>query len=85
LLGEPVRWETNLQLITDLLITNGSPVTSPLSPPEEHIPVIAANTDLIYMSEVPLPRYLLSFTIDPPPGKLLKIKEKVYSQLRYCS
>ena len=56
LLGEAVRWETNLQLIIDLLITNGSPYSSPGSPPKEHIPVIVANTDLIYMSEAPLPR-----------------------------
>lgn len=58
LLGEAVRWETNLQLIIDLLITNGSPYSSPGSPPKEHIPVIVANTDLIYMSEAPLPRYV---------------------------
>lgn len=57
LLGEPVRWETSLQLIIDLLVTNGSPLSIPLSPCKEHIPVIAANTDLIYMSEVPLPRF----------------------------
>lgn len=57
LLGEPVRWETNLQLIIDVLVTNGRPYSSPVSPTREHIPVIVANTDLIYMSEVPLPRY----------------------------
>ena len=58
LLGEPVRWETHLQLIVDLLVTNGSPLSIPQFPLREHIPVIAANTDLIYMSEVPLPRYM---------------------------
>jgi len=57
LLGEAVRWETNLQLIIDLLITNGCPYSSLASPPKEHIPVIVANTDLIYMSEAPLARY----------------------------
>lgn len=57
LLGEAVRWETNLQLIIDLLITNGRPYSGPVSPPKEHIPVIVANTDLIYMSEAPLARY----------------------------
>lgn len=56
LLGEAVRWETNLQLIIDLLITNGSPYSSPGPPPKEHIPVIVANTDLIYMAEAPLAR-----------------------------
>ena len=57
LLGEAVRWETNLQLIIDLLITNGHPYSSPVSLPKKHIPVIVANTDLIYMSEAPLSRY----------------------------
>jgi len=57
LLGEAVRWETNLQLIIDLLITNGHPYCSPVSLPKKHIPVIVANTDLIYMSEAPLPRF----------------------------
>ena len=57
LLGEAVRWETNLQLIIDLLITNGHPDFSPVSPPKEHIPVIVANTDLVYMAEAPLVRY----------------------------
>ncbi|CAH3138519.1 unnamed protein product [Pocillopora meandrina] len=57
LLGEPVRWETNLQLVIDMLVTNGSPSSSVLSVPSHHIPVIVSNTDLIYMAEVSLPRF----------------------------
>ena len=57
LLGEPVRWETHLQLIIDILVTNGNLLSISQSPCKKRIPVIAANTDLIYMSEVPLPRY----------------------------
>ena len=57
MLGEPVRWETNLQLVIDMLVTNGSPSSSVLSIPSPHIPVIVSNTDLIYMAEVSLPRY----------------------------
>ncbi|XP_068693452.1 haloacid dehalogenase-like hydrolase domain-containing 5 [Montipora foliosa] len=56
LLGEPVRWETNLQLIVDLLVTSGSPSSSSTTS-NEHIPVIAVNTDLLYMAEAPLPRF----------------------------
>lgn len=57
LLGEPVRWETHLQLIIDILVTNGNLLSIPQSLCKKRIPVIAANTDLIYMSEVPLPRF----------------------------
>ena len=47
-----------MQLIIDLLITNGQPtVLSPDKPlMQEHIPVIAANTDLLWIAEAPLPR-----------------------------
>ena len=59
MLGEPVRWETNFQLIIDLLLTNGEPTSRPSFPPTEHLPVIAANTDLLWMAEAALPRYVL--------------------------
>ena len=52
-----MRWETHLQLIIDILVTNGNLLSIPQSLCKKRIPVIAANTDLIYMSEVPLPRY----------------------------
>jgi len=62
LLGEPLNWESALQLISDVLITHGSPgsmdykrgaITYP------HIPIIACNLDLLWMAEtgLPLPRF----------------------------
>uniref|UniRef100_A0A914VT37 Haloacid dehalogenase-like hydrolase domain-containing 5 n=1 Tax=Plectus sambesii TaxID=2011161 RepID=A0A914VT37_9BILA len=58
LFGEPLHWESALQLIIDVLITNGRPgslefkrgaITYP------HIPVLACNMDLLWMAEKPLP------------------------------
>ena len=62
-----MRWETHLQLIIDILVTNGNLLSISQSPCKKRIPVIAANTDLIYMSEVPLPRY-----DDAPPPLQIK-------------
>ncbi|XP_008480884.1 haloacid dehalogenase-like hydrolase domain-containing 5 [Diaphorina citri] len=56
-IGEPVRWETNLQLIIDLLLTNGNPNELPPTVPYPHIPVIASNMDLLWMSEATMPRF----------------------------
>ena len=56
LLGEPIRWESALQLCTDLLLSNGNPSKRLNYIPDEHIPVIACNTDLLWMAEAPLPR-----------------------------
>ncbi|XP_023660895.2 haloacid dehalogenase-like hydrolase domain-containing 5 isoform X1 [Paramormyrops kingsleyae] len=57
LFGEPIRWETNLQLIIDVLLTNGN-----LSSPHQtlkvpHIPLLACNMDLIWMAEAQSPRF----------------------------
>ncbi len=38
LFGEPIRWETNLQLITDVLLTNGRPGNPVTSLHYPHIP-----------------------------------------------
>ena len=56
LLGEPVRWETNLQIIIDVLVTNGRPSEAPSVIPFPHIPVLACNMDLLWMAEAPMPR-----------------------------
>ncbi|XP_070558672.1 haloacid dehalogenase-like hydrolase domain-containing 5 [Ptychodera flava] len=56
LLGEPVRWETSLQLILDCLLTTGQPSTSPSIVPYPHLPVLACNMDLLWMAEAPMPR-----------------------------
>lgn len=57
LLNEPLNWETSLQLITDLLITNGMPSSAVSITPYPHIFVIACNMDLLWVSEAPIPRY----------------------------
>ncbi|TPP57134.1 cat eye syndrome critical region protein 5 [Fasciola gigantica] len=57
MLGEPRRWETHLQLLIDLLMTNGKPDHTPAVMPEEHIPVVACNMDLVYMDQAVLPRF----------------------------
>lgn len=57
LLGEPVRWETNLQLIMDILLSNGNPGTGLATVPYPHLPVLASNMDLLWMAEAKMPRF----------------------------
>lgn len=57
LFGEPVRWETSLQLIIDVLMTNGLPCQAAPSIPYPHLPVLACNMDLQWMAEACLPRF----------------------------
>lgn len=59
LLGEPVQWERSLQVITDLLLTDGNPNVIPteLKTDREHIPVIACNRDLVFKAAADLPRF----------------------------
>ncbi|XP_055353336.1 haloacid dehalogenase-like hydrolase domain-containing 5 [Paramacrobiotus metropolitanus] len=56
LLGEPVNWETSLQLIVDVLMTDGQPTHRPVETPSPHLPILACNMDLLWMAEAPLPR-----------------------------
>jgi len=56
LFGEPVRWETNLQLILDVLLTDGKPSVAPKEIPYPHLPVLACNMDLLWMAEACMPR-----------------------------
>lgn len=56
LFGEPIRWETNLQLIVDVLLTNGNPDNNWSSVRYPHIPVLACNMDLLWMAEAKNPR-----------------------------
>ncbi|XP_070762748.1 haloacid dehalogenase-like hydrolase domain-containing 5 isoform X1 [Enoplosus armatus] len=57
LFGEPIRWETNLQLIVDVLLTNGNPENAWSSMQYPHIPVLACNMDLLWMAEAKNPRF----------------------------
>ncbi|KAM7177791.1 haloacid dehalogenase-like hydrolase domain-containing 5 [Macrochelys suwanniensis] len=57
LFGEPVRWETSLQLIIDVLLSNGNPGADLAAVPYPHIPVFACNMDLLWMAEAKMPRF----------------------------
>ena len=46
LFGEPVRWETPLQLIIDVLLTDGKPSKPPKFIPYPHIPVLVRVPDV---------------------------------------
>ncbi|CDS40148.1 cat eye syndrome critical region protein 5 [Echinococcus multilocularis] len=57
LMGEPVQWEMYLQLLVDLLMTNGKPDHKPEAIPKNHLPVLACNMDLLYMGQACMPRF----------------------------
>uniref|UniRef100_A0A8C0IYF0 Haloacid dehalogenase-like hydrolase domain-containing 5 n=1 Tax=Chelonoidis abingdonii TaxID=106734 RepID=A0A8C0IYF0_CHEAB len=57
LFGEPVRWETNLQLMIDVLLTGGWPGKPHHQASYPHIPVLACNMDLMWMAEAQSPRF----------------------------
>jgi hypothetical protein len=56
LMGEPKCWESYLQVLVDLLITDGKPDHAPTVAPSEHLPIIACNTDLLFMDRACMPR-----------------------------
>ncbi|XP_061758899.1 haloacid dehalogenase-like hydrolase domain-containing 5 [Nerophis ophidion] len=56
LFGEPIRWETNLQLIIDVLLTDGN-LSSGHQSPRSHLPLLACNMDLMWMAEAQSPRF----------------------------
>ncbi|XP_053320782.1 haloacid dehalogenase-like hydrolase domain-containing 5 [Spea bombifrons] len=57
LVGEPVRWETSLQLILDVLLSSGRPSEWLSQVPHPHIPILACNMDLVWMAEAKAPRF----------------------------
>ncbi|XP_052823424.1 haloacid dehalogenase-like hydrolase domain-containing 5 [Octopus bimaculoides] len=58
LLGEPIKWESYLQVIIDLLLTGGKPNQAISTNTEvEQIPVIACNMDLTFMHKANMPRF----------------------------
>ncbi|XP_029008272.1 haloacid dehalogenase-like hydrolase domain-containing 5 [Betta splendens] len=57
LFGEPIRWETNLQLIVDVLLTSGNPDNNWAPMQYPHIPVLACNMDILWMAEAKNPRF----------------------------
>uniref|UniRef100_UPI0037E86F35 haloacid dehalogenase-like hydrolase domain-containing 5 n=1 Tax=Semicossyphus pulcher TaxID=241346 RepID=UPI0037E86F35 len=73
LFGEPIRWETNLQLLVDVLLTNGSPGSAYDPQLAAQLPVLACNMDLVWMAEAPSPRF--------GHGMFLLCLESVYRKL----
>ncbi|KAL4655863.1 cat eye syndrome critical region protein 5-like [Arapaima gigas] len=57
LFGEPIRWETNLQLIIDILLTNGNLSNAHQTTTFPHLPLLACNMDLMWMAEAQSPRF----------------------------
>ncbi|XP_064632443.1 haloacid dehalogenase-like hydrolase domain-containing 5 isoform X2 [Lineus longissimus] len=55
--GEPNKWESHLQLLIDLLVTDGYPTMAPEGFPEKHLPILACNMDLVFMAEACMPRF----------------------------
>ncbi|XP_062247991.1 haloacid dehalogenase-like hydrolase domain-containing 5 [Platichthys flesus] len=57
LFGEPVRWETNLQLVIDILLTNGNLSGVHQTQNRPHLPLLTCNMDLMWMAEANSPRF----------------------------
>ncbi|CAB1455857.1 unnamed protein product [Pleuronectes platessa] len=57
LFGEPVRWETNLQLVIDILLTNGNLNGVHQTQNRPHLPLLTCNMDLMWMAEANSPRF----------------------------
>uniref|UniRef100_A0A1A8G0Q2 Haloacid dehalogenase-like hydrolase domain-containing 5 n=1 Tax=Nothobranchius korthausae TaxID=1143690 RepID=A0A1A8G0Q2_9TELE len=57
LFGEPIRWETHLQLIIDVLLTNGNLSSPHHTHATPHLPLLACNMDLMWMAEANSPRF----------------------------
>ena len=55
-MGEPVNWEKSLQIIIDVLLSNGRPNEKYQQLIGNHLPVVAVNTDYLWMSEATNPR-----------------------------
>ncbi|XP_065672945.1 haloacid dehalogenase-like hydrolase domain-containing 5 isoform X4 [Hydra vulgaris] len=54
LMGEPINWERSLQILLDLLLTSGQP--KKLYSSKGYLPIVAINTDFLWMSEATNPR-----------------------------
>lgn len=57
LFGEPVRWETSLQLLLDVILSDGQPSSAPEHIKHPHLPLLACNMDLQWMAEAVMPRF----------------------------
>ncbi|XP_048743718.2 haloacid dehalogenase-like hydrolase domain-containing 5 [Ostrea edulis] len=57
LFGEPNQWDSKLQLLVDVLVSNGMPSQAPKEFPSTHLPILACNMDLFWMAEASMPRF----------------------------
>jgi len=57
LMGEPVNWEKSLQIVIDVLLSNGVPNQKYEPLIGNHLPIVAVNTDYLWMSEATNPRF----------------------------
>uniref|UniRef100_A0A8C6SL25 Haloacid dehalogenase-like hydrolase domain-containing 5 n=1 Tax=Neogobius melanostomus TaxID=47308 RepID=A0A8C6SL25_9GOBI len=62
LFGEPTHWESHLQLLIDVILTNGSPGSAHLPMcPNPQLPIIICNPDLLWKSPARAPGTLFIF------------------------
>ncbi len=57
LLGEPINWECSLQILIDVIMTNGDPRAKFKFVPSPHLPIIACNKDMTFKGLSALPRF----------------------------
>ena len=73
LLGEPINWECSLQILLDVLMTNGDPRSKFKFVPDPHLPIIACNKDLTFKGAAALPRF--------GHGAFLECLESIYKKV----
>lgn len=75
IVGEPLNWEGNLQLIIDTLLCEGIPNCKPVDYPVIHnkIPIYAVNMDLTWQAKAATPRF--------GNGAFLLCLEALYSKI----
>ena len=73
LFGESIRWETNLQLMIDVIMCNGKLDQPPKKFPKQNLPILACNADMVWMAEAPMPRF--------GHGTFLHCLEQIYQKL----
>lgn len=56
MMGEPVNWEKTLQIIIDVILAEEGVPNNMYTKPQQQMPVVAVNTDYLWMSEAVNPR-----------------------------
>ena len=52
-----MKYNLHLQLLIDVLMSDGHPSSSPTTIPAPHLPILACNMDLQWMAEAVMPRF----------------------------